>query len=139
MPGWASPARPAVYKPPAGAQVASPQSPILRRSRSRLSELHHQTRGADKSPLLIARLLLLTRLSPFARPATPFLLPALVSPTAPACLGYKRFQLRHLRRCRPLLTCLFRRNSSTTRNLHLTTTHGPCMVLVWSYYASPVW
>src|ERR1035437_2773048 len=78
MPGWASPARPAVYKPPAGAQVASPQSPILRRSRSRLSELHHQTRGADKSPLLIARLLLLstngllllTRLSPFARPAT---------------------------------------------------------------------
>src|ERR1035437_8342856 len=78
MPGWASPARPAVYKPPAGAQVASPQSPILRRSRSRLSELHHQTRGADKSPLLIARLLLLstngllllTRLSTFARPAT---------------------------------------------------------------------
>src|ERR1035437_676064 len=82
MPGWASPARPAVYKPPAGAQVASPQSPILRRSRSRLSELHHQTRGADKSPLLIARLLLLstngllllTRLSPFARTTTHIIL-----------------------------------------------------------------
>jgi len=75
-----TPARPAVYKPPVGAQVASPQSPILRWSTSRLSEVHHQTRGSDKSPLLIARLLLLatnrllllTQLSPFARPATGF-------------------------------------------------------------------
>ncbi|MGO8927918.1 MAG: hypothetical protein ACLQU3_13660, partial [Limisphaerales bacterium] len=41
-------------------------------------EVHPQTRGSDKSPLLIARLLLLTtirlllltRLSPFARTAT---------------------------------------------------------------------
>src|ERR1019366_3772189 len=74
-----TPARPAVYKPPVGAQVASPQSPILRWSTSRLSEVHPQTRGSDKSLLLIARLLLLTtnclllltQMSPFARPATP--------------------------------------------------------------------
>jgi hypothetical protein len=61
-----------------GAQVASLRCPILRWSTSRLPALPPQTRGSDKSPLLIAPLLLLTthcllllsRLSPFARTAT---------------------------------------------------------------------
>src|ERR1035441_5220876 len=60
MPGWASPARPAVYKPPVGARVASPQSPILRWSTPRVSALDWATSGLSKSPLLIARPLLLT-------------------------------------------------------------------------------
>jgi len=42
-----------------GAQVASLRCPILRWSTSRLSELHHRTRGSGKSLLLLARLLLL--------------------------------------------------------------------------------
>src|ERR1035441_7438654 len=60
MPGWASPARPAVYKPPVGARVASPQNPILRWSTPRVSALDWATSGLSKSPLLIARPLLLT-------------------------------------------------------------------------------
>ena len=48
MPGWDSPARPAVYKAPIGAQVASPQSPILRWSTSRISALTLGTRGAKQ-------------------------------------------------------------------------------------------
>src|ERR1017187_9128987 len=60
MPGWASPARPAVYKPPVGARVAAPQSPILRWSTPRVSALDWATSGLSKSPLLIARPLLLT-------------------------------------------------------------------------------
>src|ERR1017187_10561415 len=60
MPGWASPARPAVYKPPVGARVASPQSPILRWSTPKVSALDWATSGLSKSPLLIARPLLLT-------------------------------------------------------------------------------
>src|ERR1035441_5891241 len=60
MPGWASPARPAGYKPPVGARVASPQSPILRWSTPRVSALDWATSGLSKSPLLIARPLLLT-------------------------------------------------------------------------------
>ena len=43
-----TPARPAVYKPPIGAQVASPQSPILRWSASRISALDSGTRGAKQ-------------------------------------------------------------------------------------------
>ena|ERR1035438_9537887 len=48
MPGWDSPARPAVYKAPIGAQVASPQSPILRWSTSRISALPLRTRWAKQ-------------------------------------------------------------------------------------------
>ena len=48
MPGWDGPARPAVYKAPIGAQVASPQSPILRWSTSRISALTLRTRGAKQ-------------------------------------------------------------------------------------------
>src|ERR1019366_6457973 len=48
MPGWDCPARPAVYKVPIGAQVASPQSPILRWSTSRISALTLGTRGAKQ-------------------------------------------------------------------------------------------
>src|ERR1039457_5609984 len=59
-PGWAPPAQPAVYKPPVGARVASPQSPILRWSTPRVSALDWATSGLSKSPLLIARPLLLT-------------------------------------------------------------------------------
>jgi hypothetical protein len=48
MPGWDSPVRPAVYKAPIGAQVASPQSPILRWSTSRISALPLRTRWAKQ-------------------------------------------------------------------------------------------
>src|SRR5271169_919706 len=48
MPGWDCPARPAVYKAPIGAQVASPQSPTLRWSTSRISALTLRTRGAKQ-------------------------------------------------------------------------------------------
>src|ERR1019366_5481154 len=48
MPGWDCPARPAVYKAPIGAQVASPQSPILRWSTSRISALTLRTRGTKQ-------------------------------------------------------------------------------------------
>src|ERR1035438_2178165 len=48
MPGWDCPARPAVYKAPIGAQVASPQSPTLRWSTSRISALTLRTRWAKQ-------------------------------------------------------------------------------------------
>src|SRR5207245_8782761 len=78
-PGRLTAARPAVYQPPVGAQVASLQSPILRWSTHRvISSLQSTRRSAHYS--CFARtvspfanykcLLLLTRLSPFARTAT---------------------------------------------------------------------
>src|ERR1039457_787582 len=60
MPGWAAPARPAVYKTPVGARGACPPSPLLRWSTPKVSALDWATSGLSKSPLLIARPLLLT-------------------------------------------------------------------------------
>ena len=62
-----TPARPAVYKPPVGAQVASPQSPILRWSASSISALEWGTRGAKQKSAF-------DRTSAFANYSRPVLL-----------------------------------------------------------------
>src|ERR1039458_3961148 len=53
-------------------------------------------------------------------------------------VGPKILGIRHLHRLSPFLGGFFRHNILAILHLHRATSNGPCMILVWSSYVSPV-
>src|ERR1017187_9454143 len=53
-------------------------------------------------------------------------------------VGPKILRIRHLHRLSPFLGDCFRHNILAILHLHRAPSNGPCMILVWSSYLSPV-